>query len=172
MTDNRGFSADANASARLSAEFILIIDHGRVSIAPSIPKPLFIAGPTHKVNCATGIDLDLPRRRRQPTCIWEIQLTLTVLPKSFRIFRGSNPFFPVAPDIVVAADFKFDTKKKELHLTGSTGVFPAFEAYAQLNNGPIQTLLTTGPGKGTDVFSLIEFGTGLRQRPMDSSIVL
>jgi hypothetical protein len=180
MTDNRTFSGDPNASARMTTEFTFTVDNGSATTGPAGPKPIFATGPTHDVNCATGADLLQPRTAATADMHMGHAAFADGIGQVVIDCRAGNPFFvflpgtpisfPYAPDIRYGGTFTYDTAKETLRFQGSTGVFPAFEAYAQLNDGAVQTLFRLDPGPGTTVISLTAAGTGLNQQPVDVSI--
>lgn len=182
MTDNRTFSGDPNASARMTTEFTFTVGNGSATAGPAGPKPIFATGPTHDVNCATGADLLPPRTAATDDMHMGHAAFADGIGQVVIDCRAGNPFFvflpdtpisfPYAPDIRYGGTFTYDTTKETLRFQGSTGVFPAFEAYAQLNDGPVQTLFRLDPGPGTTVISLTAAGTGLNQQPVDVTITL
>jgi hypothetical protein len=86
--------------------------------------------------------------------------------------RASNPLVTPSPDIKYSGTFTYNTRTNTLRFQGSTGVFPAYEAYAQLNGGPIVTLIQNMPRQNTTVCNLIDFGTGLQLQSVDTTVTL
>jgi hypothetical protein len=86
--------------------------------------------------------------------------------------RAAYPFITAAPDVNYGGHFTYNVATKKIRFQGSIGVFPSFEAYAQLGNGPVKTIFQANPGAGTTIMSLIELGTGLQQRPVENTVQL
>jgi hypothetical protein len=86
--------------------------------------------------------------------------------------RANNPLISPSPDIQYGGTFTFDTRKNTLRFQGSTKVFPTYEGYAQLNGGPIAAIFKNSPDPNSTVCDLIDFGTGLKLREVDTTITL
>lgn len=175
-TDHRGFSPDPGASARGTVEFDMVVASNNVTIAPSGPAAIMRIGPTHKVDCNTGSDLEPPRTASVEHMNMGAPAFADGVAQVVIDGRIGNPFVPVGsafhiPDINWGGTFTFDVRNRHLRFQGSTGIFPAFEAYAQLNGGPVQTLFRHDPDPGTTAINgLIEGGTGFRQRAIDVTV--
>lgn len=170
-TDSRSFSNDPAASARLTTEFVLTVN-GQVVIGPSGPRPMFVTGLSHRVDCTTGADVMPPQRA--PTSGMHVGQPAFAEGVAQVVFdgRASYPFIPLAPEIQYGGTVTFNVASRALRFQGSTKMFPAYEAYAQLNDGPIAALFRLPPGAGTTVVSLLELGTGLQQRAIDITVAL
>ena len=68
-------------------------------------------------------------------------------------------------------DTTYDTATKTLAFSATVGLYPAYEAYAQLNNGPTVTLFRESPTAGT-AWGLYEFGTGLGSKQLKGQVKL
>jgi hypothetical protein len=90
--------------------------------------------------------------------------------------RATNPLSPIpeilTPGLQYGGTFTFNTRDNTLRFQGSTKVFPAYESYAQLNDGPIMTIFTNAPDPNTTVCDLLDLGSGFRQRSIDRTITL
>jgi len=73
------------------------------------------------------------------------------------------PFFVGALDIDYSVDLTYDRARKALSYKITTDRFPAYEAYAQLDDGPVRKILSQDPS-GASVWSLLDLGTGVGQR--------
>jgi hypothetical protein len=172
MSDNRGFSNDPNAFARLTTEFILNIENGSVNLLPAGPRPTVSTGVSYRVNCATGENLEAPRTASTDNMSIGNPAFADGVAQVAIDCRASYPFIPLAPDVNFSGHFTYDLTSRNLRFQGSAGMFPSFEAYAQLNGGQIKALFQFAPGKGTTIISLIELGTGLQQRKIDVTVKL
>jgi len=176
-TDSRTFSEDPAASARLTTEFNIVIYEGKAVIEPVSGRPIHSTGESHRFDCTTGIDIE-PLQHASTSNMSNGEVAYAIIPGSGVVAqvsvdgRASYPFMLITPDVNYTGTFTYTSSCNTIQFVGSVGIFPAFEAYAQINNGPVQTIFRTMPGKGTTVNNLIEFGTGLRQRRLDVSVPL
>lgn len=85
----------------------------------------------------------------------------------------SNPFAPpaVSPAIDYSLDYTYDKSTKKLSFAANFGMFPAYEAYAQLGNGPVITVFRALPQTNT-AWGLYDFGTGLNTRRITGQVTL
>jgi hypothetical protein len=172
LTDHRVFNNNPNASARAVTEFILVIDGNTVTVERADGREVQRTMPTHKVNCNTGNDL-VPSQTAS-TANMHIG-TPAIAAGIVQIVvdgRASNPLVTPSPDVQYGGTFTFNTQTNTLRFVGSTKVFPAYEAYAQLNDGPIVTLFQSAPGPNSTVCDLIDFGSGLQLRSVDTTVTL
>jgi hypothetical protein len=170
MTDNRSFSSDVNASSRMTTEFVLLISDTNVIVDRVSGRDIQRTDPTRKVSCQTGVDLVPPQRASTSHMSIGHPFLSGDLVQIYVDGRGSNPlampWLPTtpsvgAPDIQYGGSFLFNTTERSLKFTCSVKTFPAYEAYAQLNDGPVVVLFQRTPTVST-VGGLIDFGTGFR----------
>lgn len=166
-TDDRSFDPTPDKSARATIDFQLKFTSTReFEIVPPIGKTtLKSIGVTRNVDCKSGVDLQPPRQADvDDLIVGDVRKN-----GNLRIFnvRGgaSDPFYKiagvsVAPNLNFDIVFEFSQISKELKIKGSTGIFPAFEAYAVID-GKTQTLWAISPAEGSTAYSLFEFGTGI-----------
>jgi hypothetical protein len=158
-TDNRLFSNDPTESARMTTEFILILGNDSVEVQQAASRPVPRIGWTHHMDCKHGLDLHAPKRASADDMHLGMPALSNGIAEIVVSAQASNPFIKSAPAIQYGGHWTFNTSTKELDFRGSTGVFPAFEAYAQLNEGPVMTVFQLEPGKATTVMSLIDMLT-------------
>lgn len=172
LTDNRLFSNGPDESSRVTTEFMLVTSEGSVQVQEAQGRERFRTGWSHKVDCKTGDDL-VPQKKASTS-----NMSIGAPARADGIVqvvidgRANNPFVSGSPDINYGGTFTFNTAKQTLRFQGSTGVFPAYEAYAQVNDGPIITLFQNIPRKGTTAIDLIDLGTGFKQVPVDVTVEL
>ncbi len=65
----------------------------------------------------------------------------------------------------------YDTNSKKLTFAANLGDFPAYEAYAQLGDGPVVTVFRAPPITNTP-WGLYDFGTGLNTRRLTGQVTL
>jgi len=172
MTDNRLFETDVNASARMTAEFVFEVNEDGAVISPAVPRPIFSTGASRRVNCSTGENVETPKFAKTDNMNMGKPAFADGKAQVVIDCRASYPYFSIAPDVNFGGTFTYDLATKKLKFQGSVGVFPSFEAYAQLDSGPIATIFRLEPGNKTTIKSLIEFGTGLRQRNINMEVKL
>lgn len=183
MTDHRAFSDDRAASARVTTEFFLVIDASGARV--DVPVPLahvHTAGTSTEVNCQTGAIIEQkPGVFSKPHAIGSkppedsMGKPATAGSQSQVIFGVAtvNPFAPplISPAIDYLLDLIYDTATKKLSFKATLGQFPAYEAYAQLDNGPTVTLFRASPTTPTP-WGLYDFGTGLATRAVNGTVPL
>jgi hypothetical protein len=98
--------------------------------------------------------------------------------------RASNPLvifhvrpvpgINIAPSIHYGGNVFYTRSTGDLRFQGFVGIFPAFEAYAQLNDGPITAIFKQQPAPGTTVNSISYAGAtavdGVGQQAIDVTI--
>jgi hypothetical protein len=85
----------------------------------------------------------------------------------------TNPFAPplIAPAIDYSIDYMYDTSSKMLTFAATLGEFPAYEAYAQIGNGPVITVFRAPPIANTP-WGLYDFGSGLNTRRLTGQVAI
>lgn len=152
-TDNRMFSSDPTASARMTSAITLNFSDGNLSQAPKHET-----GETRILWCADGLEKEPPKSAPTRRMFWgtparadgHVQVTLEA--------NANNPHVIGSPSIYYAGDFIYSTSERKLRYRLTIGRFPAFEAYAQLDGGAIVTVFDRNPAEGSDVWSLISVG--------------
>lgn len=183
LTDHREFSNDRAASARVTTEFFLVINGSSAITEVAVPAPhIHNAGISTKVNCATGAEIG--SRPGRFSSLHSIGSTPpedaigrpAVAGNQTQVIFGvatSNPFAPpaVSPAIDYSVDCTYDKISKRLLFAANLGMFPAYEAYAQLGDGPVITVFRAGPQTST-AWGLYDFGTGLNTRRITGEVLL
>jgi hypothetical protein len=151
-TDQRDFSQDINASARL---------HSEVTVDFSGPTP-GLAGIHHK--CSPTIECDCEdgdEECNKAADTSEMSFTLlsgtSVHSASLKLVGAAhNGCVPGSPAIDYTGTIAVRTDARSLEFDGFVDVFPAFEAYARINDGSPTRLFAILPKPGTDPWNLIE----------------
>lgn len=168
-TDNRMFSSARNASARMTSTMKLTFTTGPGGSLASLPS--HETNLTHKLWCRDGADREAPR----PAGTGQMYFGNPVQADGVIQFsvegRANNPFVFGSPSIYYTGNFYYTKATKTLKFVGTIGKFPAFEAYAQLNNGQPVTIFRVPPSTGSTVWDLINFG-GLGTRSSGGEIRL
>ena len=175
-SDNRDFSSDLNVTSRALTEFVLVISGSSVTVEKAAGREFHRTDMTHKVSCQTGADLVPPKAGSTSNMHFGTPAMADGIIQIVVDGRAANPLAPVpeavSPDVQYGGTFTYDTQKNTLRFQGSTKIFPAYEAYAQLNDGPIVTLFTISPDQNTSVCDLIDPGLGLKLKSVDQMVTL
>jgi hypothetical protein len=143
-TDQRSWSDATVARSRLTSDFHLLVDeHAGVQVQASGPK-VSSAANIRAVDCDSGVELTV-----QPgQLLTDTVRTPTASAKNLPLNARAQVLAAV-PDPLRAeasatihydATFIYDAQKRTLEYQALTGVFPAYEAYARLNDGPVVTV--------------------------------
>jgi hypothetical protein len=158
-TDDRGFSNDRNAKAKVTTHFSLITDGAIVRIEPQDGMHVHEAGVSTKLDCNTGMTID---ERRGLFGVRAIGAPAIADGKSQIIGQASikNPFTaPLSPYIDYSFNYIFDSNEGTLKYSLTIGAFPAFEAYVSINGSPPNAIIRR-PATGNSPFSLYDMGLG------------
>lgn len=176
LTDQREFSDDPAASARLTLDFSLTVEAQTVALKAKGPGgDAFRAGATHFVDCDNGKEIvrsvtSDPMTKLVPGGGSRLGQPVLRDGKALVFVKGAagNPLAPTPEMLSPAIDFSgtvtFDPATRKVQFKGSVGAFPAFEAYASLNGGPARRLFRVGPAEGTTVWNLVDWDTGINIR--------
>lgn len=181
-TDNRAFSSDPSASARATAEIVLLIRGRNVTVAAPPGRSKNRIGPTGHVDCKTGINITEPKTASQDTVsVGEISIDRFRSTVNIRA-ASPNPFYllaqfgsmaiSLAPDIDFTAAITFDALKRAIEVKGMAGYFPSFEAYYQVNDGPVEKIINWDPYGDSTAFSLFDLNLGINTRNFEHEIKL
>jgi hypothetical protein len=171
-TDNRMFSSDPQASSRAVSEIVLVIAGNTVTVEQADGRAMHRTGATHQVNCQTGVEVVPSRTAATSNMHFGTPAIAGGMVQIVVDGRASNPLVVPSPDIQYGGAFTFNIAQKTLRFSGSTKGFPAYEAYAQLNDGPMISLFQNPPAPNTTVCDLIDLGTGFQLRNVDSTVTL
>ena len=170
-TDNRMFSNSQEASARVTIEYQLNIAGRKMTVEKFENRDFGQTGASHLVDCASGKNLGDPKKADTA----DVKVGSVKKDGFFSVLFSraavANPFYnfdflglpriSLSPDIDYSFTLRYDPFKQEIEFNGSTGTFPAFELYAQIDNhAPIQ-LLNRSPADGATATSLFDLGMGI-----------
>ncbi len=146
LTDNRSFSDKTNASSRMHSA--CTIDTETLDFIPS-----HRCDSTHELDCEDG-EVECTKSGDTTRMTWRV--SQKAHPKLVLELRGAsnNPCFTASPDIDYEGKLWFDADELSIFFSGKVDVFPAFEAYAQLDNGPIHRVFSIGPQRGATPWNL------------------
>ena len=173
-TDDRSFSNEANASARVTADFIVAISN-----SPKIETELskrFRSGPTRKIDCATGQVL-----ATKSASVSRCQIGAPAFADGMIQFvigcKASDPLVPIlaerfTPDLHFSGLFTYKSGSKTISFSGDIGAFPSYEAYASLNGGPFKLIFAKAPEKGTGGQSLIDLWQHINVKKIDAKDIM
>jgi len=148
LTDQRSFSSDNGASARMTSKITFDLDaSGGTNISTSQATGL-----TQRVDCSSGSTDGLcsGQAATDNMSFTNIQFDQNQQILSFTLDgRASNPCFEwqdisIAPNIHYKLYFTFNVNNRGWGITGTLGDFPAFEGYMQVNGNAPVTLFNAG----------------------------
>jgi hypothetical protein len=144
LTDQRGFSINRAAEARMTSTIIFTLTGTGISSVTQVHQ----TGVTQKVNCGSGATAGLCRAQAENRGMEFKNIQFDAAQKIASMTlegAASNPCFEwagpnPAPNIHYKVLLSFDTTNKTWGLTAIAGQFPAFEGYIQVEGGPVKTL--------------------------------
>ena len=147
-TDDRTFSSDKDASARIGGRATVRLDWPTVPIGEIHPPSQSV-----EVDCETGAEtcrenVDTSRSKFGPVIAQGDIVRLMVHGEA------AHACFLVAPDIHYDGEFIIDLAANTVRFAGKIGRFPAFEAYFQIDRGPVRAIFQQLPVPGSDVRSV------------------
>lgn len=148
-TDQRTFSTDQQASARMHSEATITISSASYDWSQG-----HHIDETIKVDCDDGDEKDT---KTAETDGMNFELVSGSSSKVVLSYVGSagNPFDAVAPNIDMKGTLTVDRVGKTVTFDGAVDDFPAFEAYATLNGFGPYRIVTLGPGDGATAADLL-----------------
>lgn len=180
-TDNRSFDSSPLASARATVELMIVISGREMSYQKVEGREVRRIGETHIVDCATGLD----KSPAKTADLNGIEIGDVKKDNFSRVFytRASvaNPFYSILPGVVdspmsPAIDFSFvttyDILARSIELKGSVGYFPSFEAYYNIDGGPIKSIFQMPPYQDSTALSLFDLNLGVNTRNFAQTIRL
>jgi Domain of unknown function (DUF4157) len=157
LTDNRSFSNDIAASARMHSE--VRIDFAREF--PSSVKEFHDTGRTHELDCEDGsvecnsqaskAGMKITRKEKLGPLAIDLYIT----------GAAHNPCFTGSPDIDYDGLIRVDAGLKYVSFVGRIDDFPAFEMYATIEGGESKALFQLAPKEGKGPIDL--FGEATRE---------
>lgn len=168
-TDDRSFSSDAGASARITADFVVL-----ASASPKIETEAskrFRSGATRKLDCATGQVL-ATKSASVSSCQLGAPAYADGKTQVVIGCKASDPLVPIipekfTPDLHFSGSFTYNSADKTIAFQGDIGAFPSYEAYASLNGGPFRTVFAKSPEKGAGGQSLIDLWQHINTKKLD-----
>jgi len=144
-TDQRGWSDEDDASSRLSSDFHLVIPDSGVPVVRPSQQRVHSAGTIHQVDCQSAQELAASPTQLLASVVGTPSQTdaktqihiLAAVADPQRPWSSSTISYDVT--------FTYDRTTKTLDYVATTGLFPAYEAYASLNEGAAVTVLRSGP---------------------------
>lgn len=168
-TDDRSFSSKPDASARITADVILLAT--AKPMVETEPAKRFKSGSTRKINCSSGA-VEKTAYADVSGCSFgtpaygdnKVQVVMTC--------KAADPLVPLVPqkftpDLHFGGTFTYNILEKTLSFKGDIGAFPSYEAYASLNGGSFTPLFKKEPEKGANSMSLIDLWQHINNRKLD-----
>jgi hypothetical protein len=152
-TDNRTFSSDPAASARIVTDFTVEVTDPAV-ITPANKADRFRSGVSRKLNCNTGA-VEKTGQAGLGGCTMGAVSRTDQEVQVITACSVGNPLL-VAPNIDYGGSFIYNYKKFTLSFVGDVGAFPSFEILASLNGGKFVSLLKKQPSDGAGPFRLFD----------------
>lgn len=148
LTDQRWFSSDVKASARIGARVIIAI-----GTPPKITFSEHLASESVEVDCEDGDEecrkaVDTSRSKVGPVTRQGNTVRLSVHG------RANNACFAGSPDIHYKGDFIVDLTAGTVKFEGIIGEFPAFEAYGRADGATSRTILQESPANGSTAWDV------------------
>jgi len=176
--DDRGFSNDPLASARVTFEANLTVTGRDIKVDAFNGRKTVRIGDSHNLDCKTGADLQPSKVASESSVsIGDVKSSQRGRLLVFNVRASTpNPYYDLgwisAPKIDFELVFTFDVIKQKISILGTTGVFPSFEAYYTINNGPVEKVLNRSPAPDASPMSLADFGTGINTQNFTAGIPL
>lgn len=155
LTDQRGFSDDPGASARMHHAIVLRIAGPALAVSidresPRCDPTVELEKPGGSVTCSRAA----PANRFRTA-----SLRVTGLTATFRaLAEASNPCFRGAPDIDwnlgLTFTFAAGLGSVTVSVDGVVEPFPAFEMHARADDGPVRTVFRIPPTPGATPWNL------------------
>lgn len=151
-TDQRGFSDDIQASARM---------HSQVTVDFTGPTP-GLSELEHR--CSPTIECDCEDGDEECNKVGDVsRMSFSLEPNTndrIAIVKlegaANNPCHAGSPDIDYRGTIRFSPDDRYVEFDGFVDVFPAFEAYCRINEGPVTKLFAISPDPGLNPANLIE----------------
>jgi len=179
-TDDRSFDAsEADVLARVTVDFDVVLNGGQMSLDKHAGGDMRRVGLTRNVDCASGKDLQPPRRAEVATIvIGSIKTGADGSRKLVNIKASTgDPFYTMggltfAPKLDFEIVVTFDPGLGRLEIVGVTGSFPAFEAYYRVDQQPTQKIFQLSPSPKAGAGSLADLWLGLNSQNFSTNITI
>lgn len=148
-TDRRSWTEVINAPSRLRTELHLVIDDSQAAVVKPATRATSTAA-INSIDCSSGAvlattpsqlvadEVSTPSQAQTTTQLSVLAATANVQ----RSWSSSTIHYDVS--------FNYDSQSHTLYYQASTGIFPAYEAYASLNDGPVVTIFRSVPARHAD----------------------
>ena len=149
-TDQRSWSDATGARSRLVSDFHLLVDTTGVQLQPSTGGQVTAASAIRSVDCTSGAEIGvLPAQllADELQSPGQTDAAPTDNDARARVFAAvADPLRSwSSATIHYDATFTYNRQSRTLEYEAMTGAFPAYEAYATLNSGPVVTVFRSGP---------------------------
>lgn len=149
-TDHRGWTEVINAPSRLRTDVHLVVDDNQTAVVKPASGATSVAA-INSIDCASGAvlattpsqliadEISMPSQAQTTTQLNVLAATTDVQ----RSWSSSTIHYDIS--------FNYDSQSHTLDYQASTGTFPAYEAYASLNDGPAVTIFRSVPARHAEV---------------------
>ena len=152
LTDQRSFSDQIDAKSRMHCE-------AKIDLLGRTPALIqhHVCGLTTECDCEDG---EVECADRGHTRNMKFKLNVDQRGDGLTLSLVANAWNPCSPssrvggEIDMQAIIKIDLRERTLRFTGVVDSFPAFEAYATINDGAGVTIFTKAPPQGNTVMDL------------------
>lgn len=148
LTDQRSFSPDRGASARMFSQALV-----HVSPAGSSWSEQHHCGETVEVDCEDGNVEGKQTQNNENMDFEERERSSSRVVLGFKAAQN-NPLVTLSPDIDLEGTLTVDRVNKFVEFVGKVDDFPAFEAYVKINGGAPRVIKQLGPEKDAGPTSL------------------
>ena len=169
MTDDRTFSSSdaVDVSARVTVEVDFVIQGRNLTLQSHDGREKVRIGKTRNVDCATGQDIQTPKRAAVDSVnIGSIRTSTDGWTKVANVNASvGDPFYTVlgvtvAPKIDFDIVFSFNPLTRDFQIKGTSGIFPSVEAYYSLDGGEARRIINWAPPQNFGPFRLLDGGLG------------
>lgn len=145
-TDRRGWSNALTTSSRLSSDVHLVLDAiNPPEVRASTGKKMHVAAAVHTLDCQSGAELAMKPAQLVAENVEAPKLTDSKAQFSL-LAASADPLRPWSSSTInYEATFSYDSQTRLLEFHAVVAAFPAYEAYATLNGGPVFTVFRAGP---------------------------
>lgn len=172
-TDERTFDESPTASARITTEFSLVVSGTSVTAEKFAGRPFYRAGESIELNCQNG---SVVARRTADVSGMKIGKPAFAdnVAQVIGAASAANPLTPpvLSPHVDYDFDIKWNVPGKSVKVRFTVGRFPAFEAYAQADNGQVIKLFSAPPDPGASPYALYDIGVGANARVYQATLNL